>query len=197
MTYKEIINKIENGQHFSFSRYGDGELSCMFGKKGHNCDGHEYFEDLGLRLNEAFLDPRGVIGMQRLGYEMYKDQLGPNIWADADVFHKASMRGELKELFDLLIWLNVIIVGPHHLRKLEIYKHFIEVPLRNAWKDYDNIREQVKRNIDPGDIVLYCCGMMSEVLIWDMYSDDITQIDIGSALDPYVGVRSRNYHKKL
>lgn len=197
MTYLDLIDKIESFEPFSFSRYGDGEFNCMFGKAGANCDGHEYFEDLGERLNHAFLNPRGIIAVQRYGYEQYKDQLGANVWADADILHRASIEGKLHMFHEALQGNEVVLVGPKHLREFRIYDEFIEVPLRNAWKDYFCILQQLKWTIGEGDIVLYCCGMMAEVLIWDMYKDYYTQIDCGSLFDPYVGVMSRQYHKTL
>jgi len=39
-----------------------------------------------------------------------------------------------------------------------------------------------------------------EVLIddlWNIYKDTITQIDCGSLFDPYVGRKTRTYHKNL
>ena len=40
------INKLKNDEKFSFTRWGDGEWSCVFGAKGHNCDRHQYFENM-------------------------------------------------------------------------------------------------------------------------------------------------------
>ncbi len=199
MTYQEIINKLNDQEPFSFSRFGDGELNCMFGKTGANCDGHEYFPDLGERLNKAFLEPKGVVGVQRYGYSMYKDRLGPNVWADADVLHRASIAGELKEFLDSLYAKNhdIVFVGPERLRGAIPSRTFIDVPLKNAWENYDYTLKRLGFHIMKWDIVLYCCGMMAEVLIHDLHDEKLTQIDCGSLFDPYVGVKSRQYHHKL
>ena len=197
MTYQELISKLNNRENFSFSRFGDGEFACMLGKSGANCDGHEYFPDLGERLNQAWNEPKGIVGTQRYGQAMYPQFTHTGI--DADILHKASIAGELVEFLNALDRVNFILVGPSHLRRLYIPKpdHFIEVPTKNAWRDYSRIQAEVLMASAPDDVVLYCCGMMAEVLIWDMYSDDFTQIDCGSVFDPYVGVNSRQYHKKL
>jgi len=167
----------------------------MFGKKGANCDGHTYFPDLRERLCKAWDYPKGIIAVQRLGWEIYRDRLGENDLADADILHRASIKGELDLFLDQLK--DVILVGPKHLRKMTIYRDFVEVNTRNAWLSYSDTLEEVNRLVQPGDVVLYCCGMMAEVLIHDMYAEDITQIDCGSVFDPYVGVNSRQYHKNL
>ena len=167
----------------------------MLGKSGANCDGHEYFPDLGERLNQAWKDKRGIVGTQRYGQAMYP--IFTHTGIDADILHKASINGELEVFFDFL-WDfgdKVIRVGPKHLENP--WWRFIEVPLKNAWTKYADILEEVNRLVQPGDVVLYCCGMMAEVLIWDMYSDDFTQIDCGSVFDPLANVKSRKYHHNL
>jgi hypothetical protein len=194
MTYQEIIDNLENGVNFSFSRFGDGEFNCMNGKKGANCDGHEYFPNLGEALNRAWSDPRGVVAVQRLARKQFKIE---GAYPDADVIHRASIDGELKSLFTVFNQRldDLILVGPTRLRIDGC--RFIEVPLKNAWSDYERVKRELSATVFMGDVVLYCCGMMAEVLIWDFYSTKYTQIDLGSVLDPYAGVQSRTYHKKL
>lgn len=195
MTYQELINKLNNREPFSFSRFGDGEFACMLGKSGANCDGHEYFHDLGERLSQAWNDPKGIIGTQRHGQAMYPQFKHTGI--DADILHKASINGELQVFIDALRERQVFMIGPMHLNALKIHDLFRDVPLKNAWLDYDMVTEYVREIVCPGDVVVYCCGMMAEVLIWDNYRDDITQIDCGSVFDPYAGVKSRRYHANI
>lgn len=203
MTYLQLIGKLERNEPFSFSRFGDGEFNCMFGKCGANCDGHQYYTDLGERLNEAWNDPKGIIAVQRLGYEMYKDRLEGE-YADADILHRASIKGELDLFLEVLKSRkqDIILVAPERLKNAIPCRTFIEVPLKNAWLEYEHTLERIRFHVNKYDIVLYCCGMMAEVLIHDMFNfepvvDKFTQIDLGSVLDPYVGVNSRTYHKKL
>lgn len=199
MTYLQLISKLERGENFSFSRFGDGELACAFGRKGYNCDGHEYFDDLGVELRSVLDDPKGIMGLQRYGGDMFRKELAAYDipWADADILHRASIKGELGLFFDALTWRKVILVGAKHLKKLDVYDTFIEVPLKNAWLNFSDTLEEIRKIIEPDDVVLYACGMMAEVLIHKLYDDDFSQIDVGSLLDPYVGVNSRAYHKKL
>ena len=193
MTYSELINNLEQGVNFSWSRFGDGEFNCMYGKKGCNCDGHIYFDTLARRLTKAWNDPRGVVAVQLLARQIH-NILGD--YPDADILHKASIDGKLHYLLTALEGRNIILVGPDHLKSME-FDRFIAVRTKNAWMEYPNTLEEVNRLVQPNDVVLLCCGMMAEVLIWDMYSEDITMIDCGSVFDPYCGVKSRKYHHKL
>lgn len=63
-----MCEKLRKREPFSFARYGDGEWNAIYGKKGANCDGHEYFPDMGERLrrivkkrSEASIDAKATI----------------------------------------------------------------------------------------------------------------------------------------
>jgi hypothetical protein len=199
MTYDEMIDKIKNCENFSFARYGDGELNCMIGKQGANCDGHQYFDDLGKALAKAFLNPRGVRNsVQRMVREELNEQYDWDFtgYPDADILHRASINGELDRFIDAIREREVVIVGPMHLANYW-YDHFVAVPKTDAWLDKDRIQAELSKFINKDVVILYCCGMMAEVLIWENYHEDITQIDCGSVFDPYVGVKSRRYYHKL
>jgi len=199
MTYNELIHNLENNIQFSFSRFGDGEMICMWKtNRSCNCDGHKYYPELGRRLLAVLDDPKGVMGLQRLGYSQFKPYIDKYDikWCDADILHDASIAGEFGKFENALLDRRVILVGPYHLKDF-ICDVFIEVPKVNAWLKYEEVLEDVNRNVEVDDVVLYSCGMMAEVLIHNMYAEDFTQIDTGSVFDPYFGVRSRKYHYGL
>ena len=197
MSYDELISNLENGVNFSFSRFGDGELACMFGHGGYNCDLHTYFIDLGRALVEVWENPKGIIAIQGLGYRIWHERLGPNIWPNADILHHASEREGLCRFITALKKRRVILVGPKHLYQLPFWDEFVMVPDMNCWKVFPDTLEDVHRLTQANDVILYSCSMMAEVLIHKMYAEDITQIDTGSVFDPYCGVNSRSYHKKV
>lgn len=193
MTYQEIINKLNDNEQFSFSRFGDGEFNCMRGKEGSNCDDHTYFKDLGVKLALAWNEPRGVVALQRYAKEIYAiDSDLPS----ADVLHHASMESGLKSFFEALRGRTVILVGPQHIH-FDFIHYKVLVTLKNAWLLKEYVQKELKPFLVKNNVILYACGMMAEVLIWENYSDDYTQIDVGSVFDPYCGVISRQYHKKL
>ncbi|KKK48173.1 hypothetical protein LCGC14_3147820 [marine sediment metagenome] len=199
MTYKDIIHNLDNGIDFSFSRFGDGEMFCMEGKEGMNCDRHKYFPDLGKALRNVLNDPKGVMALLPNGDKLRT--LYDIDWADGRCFCDASIRGDLERFTDALIDKYVIVVGPLHLYELNFFNWFIQVPTRNAWLEYDRIKKELKPHntipVTPGNVIIYACGMMAPVLIHDLYREDITQIDVGAVFDPYCGVYSRLYHKDL
>ena len=197
MTYKEIIHNLNNCIDFSFSRFGDGEMFCMEGKEGMNCDMHTYFPDLGEALRNVLDNPKGVMGLMPNADKLRSHDIE---WADGRVFCDASIRGDLDRFMEALNDRHVGLVGPWHLRNMKFVSSFVQVPMRNAWLEYDRIKKIIytDENIwTPDVVILYACGMMAPVLIHDLYREDITQIDVGAVFDPYCGVHSRLYHKKL
>ncbi len=194
MTYKEIIHNLDNCIDFSFSRFGDGEMFCMEGKDGMNCDRHEYFPDLGKALRNVLDNPRGVMGLMPLADNLRSRNVD---WVNGRCFCDALIRGDLDLFMEALQDRYVILVGPWHLRNLEFLNWFIQVPTRNAWLEYDRIKKEIETHITVGNVIIYACGMMAPVLIHDLYREDITQIDVGAVFDPYCGVHSRLYHKDL
>ena len=104
--FEDLITKIKNKENFSFSRFGDGELNCAFGKSGKNCDGHEYFPDMSVELLKIL--NRGVdytIGLQNLGYTIWKNKIDEFVnleFCNSDILHKASIKGEFNLLFEVI-----------------------------------------------------------------------------------------------
>lgn len=204
VTFERICRMLREGENFKFSRYGDGEFNCMFGKVGHNCDGHEYFPDLGTALNDAFYsDPQYMVGIQPLSvqgglWERAKQREGyPKNIYDADVLHSASIDGRLAEFLDSTKKRKPTIVGPRHLIALSL--PILTIPDKNCWMDIDNIIHLIeyRMNWEDSFVFLLCASMASEVII-DYFKDvDATFIDCGSVFDPYAGIKSRRYHHKL
>lgn len=101
----------------------------MFGRRhGANCDGHSYFPQMGVELRRVLTDrPEYLLGLQPLAVNLFKGkiqewlekhQLTDLAWIDADVFHKASGKGELEPLVEALRQSRLIVVGPPHLSQL-------------------------------------------------------------------------------
>jgi hypothetical protein len=201
----KIITHLQNGENFSFSRFGDGEWSCLLGKNGANCDGHAYFHDMGDRLLKIVeSNPKYYMGLQTLAESTYPDEIAkyPIEWVESDCLHRASIRGEIQPFFDELNKKNIIFVGNHRHQKQNIINvdTFIEVPLNDCWRKYENTLSSLKSIVDKDDVIIYCASMMANVLIDDIYNefgDTVTQIDCGSLFEPYMGISIRSYHSKL
>jgi hypothetical protein len=202
--YATILDKLRRGERFAFSRFGDGEFNCIFGKRGQNCDGHQYFPDLGRALR-AVLESRPdyLVGVQGLARRVYKgdpefEQLVDFPYVDADALHKASQGGMLSSLFRALGERETVIVGPSHIGKLSFpFVHQIISP-RNCWEDYGKILVHCRAQATPGRVFVFCASMPAKVLIHELsLTTPCTLIDAGSVFDPYCGVKSRRYHHKL
>jgi hypothetical protein len=202
-TYQRILEMLKGGTNFKFARYGDGELYCMTGRAGRNCDGHQYFPELGARLRQAVTsNPKYMVGIQPLSVshlpekvEEYFSRINPLF--NADVFHSASIDGQLDYFFAALEGRYIILVGPAHLATLFDGSVHIVIPSRDCWLQYEQIKEQLKFHLIKDCVVLLCASMMSEVLICDLKDYPCTIIDTGSLFDPYANVKSRSYHHKL
>ena len=203
ITYAKFIHLIKEGINFKFARYGDGEFNAIFGKSGKNCDGHEYFPDLGEALKKSF-NPEIITGIQPLSLTLPYAEKVLNLMiglrlVNADVLHNASIDGKIIDLIYAIVGSNRqnVCVGPTHLTPL--FDSMIFIPDKNCWLQYDAIKRNLSEWIEENEngIILLCASMMSEVLISDFRDANVTMIDAGSVFDPYVNVKSRKYHHKL
>jgi hypothetical protein len=203
-TFSGMIDNLKSHKAFKFARYGDGEINCMTGKLGANCDGHEYFPDLGVALIESVKEePEYMVGIQPLSVDHLKFHVDVyfghfNKLYNADVLHSASIDGRLGDFIKALEGRYVILVGAVHLATMFEGVHIV-IPERNCWKQYEKVCEQIQFHISgiENAVVLLCASMMSEVIIKRFEDEYHTFIDAGSVFDPYVNVFSRRYHQKL
>jgi hypothetical protein len=209
--YVDLLNR---DIPFSFSRFGDGEWNAMLGKPGRNCDGHEYFPEMGDQLRKAVINNLDYIyAIQNMAIRnegrrisqflrAHKVSVG---WHNADTFHYANIEGGLYPLIAALRKKPVVLVGPSHLRDLRDscfpYDSFIEVPPKNCFQKIDEIREQVLscgRN-KKGVVFSLSASMPANILVHTLYpvlGKDNWLIDFGSLWDIYVGVQSRQHYEQ-
>lgn len=205
VTYSGILEDLKANKVFKFARYGDGEIYCMKGKLGGNCDNHSYFPDLGAALRQTVAEaPCYKVGIQPLSVshlredvENYFSHIQPLY--NADALHNASIDKKLDKLFHALEPRYIVLVGPAHLAAVFPNCVHIVTPRLNCWLEFEHVRQQVEFHIEGinNAVVLLCAGMMSEVLISRFEDAPHTFIDCGSVFDPYAGVKSRKYHYKL
>ena len=178
-TKLDIYTKnIEDNINFSFVKRGDGEIACMAGNEGANCDGHPYSEELGDKLKESF--------------EFLKDKADIVEWTDQVNYNILLHRkgNDLKKL--KAFWTAIgnsprrkFFVGPKRLGKVcELLKALpIEIPLVNA---FEFIKAMEFPIILDDNIFIFSCGMPAKGLIADLLkvNPNITCIDAGSSFDP-------------
>lgn len=211
-----FTGRILRGEPCSISRWGDGEWSAVLGKKGANCDLHQYFPAMGEELRGVLRRrPKYAIGMQPLGYGMFKGEIEAWLakekltdlpWMNADVFHIANHQTRLDPLIKALRRRPLVIVGPGRLRDLYSlfpYAAFIEVPMRDCYLQQDRILKEI-RTILPAlgvaPVVSFSASMAANVMIDKLYPEwgnKAFLMDFGSLWDPYVGAVTREYHAPI
>jgi len=206
MTYQELLDKIRNRERFDFSRFGDGEWACILQQGTQNCDRHQYFPSMGTALMNVLANkPDYHIAIQSLAKRRFGEQIDKYTkeydlnWCEANIIHRENIKRGLQSLFDAVSDRDVLLVGPPHLKPLAELNnwYYLEIPARNCWLKYKEIHEELKALIPVKDwVVLFCASMMANVLI-DSFAGNCTQVDVGSAFDPYVNVHSRTYHHNL
>jgi len=212
MIYQKILEMIKCEKPFSFARYGDGEWNCILHPSltTYNVDRHIYYPDLSEALKKVLRSrPKYTLGLQEYAMKKGGEEINAWLkengldglrWVDADVFHNASINNTLGQFMDELSYRETVFVAPQYLAS-NIHDEFIAVPQLNGWLEHDRILKELKDVLDYCDnaVVVFCAGMMSNVLIDEMFHFDPTHtyIDLGSALDPYAGVEKRSYHHQI
>jgi len=212
------INKLNNNELFSLSRYGDGEWMCILWKTDSNIN-TKYDNKLHEGLIDGLLtkhDEKYLLASQHLRQFKKRKRNKKNTitmldeieswllknsshihWYNADVFHYSSMDGELFPLFESLKNKKVVVVGPPWLQSLPFIDHFIETPENNAYKEIENIKSKIKQY--DNSVISLSVGPSSNILINELH-DEMSKhswlIDFGSVWDVYCGVKSRTYHDK-
>ncbi len=126
--YRQMIKKLENGENFKFSRWGDGEFGCMVGWEGKNRDGNTYLPELRKSLLKILgSQPKYYMGLQygviynpQLRIPALKKlfELTAIKWVYGDVLHVASEFRLLKEFIDALKCRNIVVIGAEYYHKL-------------------------------------------------------------------------------
>lgn len=218
MTYEELLSRLKYNSHFSFTRWGDGEFTCMKAayeetNRKFNTDKHEYFLELGINLALLLEDYQGekdyIHGLQGMSKRELPDLVQrfyyPYVkepYTDSDILHKASIKGYLDELFETLRKKDkIVLVGPDRMSGMRKYFDFnhVVIPDVNCWTEFTKVYRML-RLVPPNTIILYCASMMSNVLIdemWNQLDTWITQIDCGSVFEPYIGYSNRKYHQMI
>jgi hypothetical protein len=206
--FEDFIDKILADVPYSFSRFGDGEWKAIFRYPGANCDGHQYFPDLGARLEEAVAHPLNYIyGMQSLAvrnmeFEIMELWENSHIkWVDADIFHRAFAKGMMGHMVQALKTKRVCLVGPlylHNRRLRFLYSGgMIKIPLKDCFLDIERIKQEMLRN-ERAEVFAMSCSMATNVVIHELFpyiGDKKWMIDFGSVWDPCVGNLTRTIHK--
>ena len=208
------IDKLKTNEKFSFTRWGDGEWSCVFGAKGHNCDKHQYFESMSEELTRALVDDKGyykatwpmsvpmLTGISHLILGMKEKYDLKDNWVDARVWEESAMQDTIGPLIKQLEKMDFVVVSEKSKKDLTIdYKDFIEIPVVDCYLEKENIKNEIKRLTEKYDKPIFglSASMATNVIVDELFEeigDKCWMIDFGSIWEPYIGKVSRSYHNR-
>lgn len=196
-----FTRKILSCDNFNLVRVGDGEIQCMVGVKGHNCDFQSYSPKLQKALKESlsslgkidntFFSRWKLDGPEQAVISSLEEELGIKCTEDHDLLmHRV---GEItSDHYEL--WKTIkesprrkVFVGPDRLSGV---MHFLNVDVMTVVPQH----EAFDRPFDPealdNDIWLFSAGLAAKVWIGEVVkkNPNVTCIDTGSAFDPiFVG----------
>lgn len=195
------VDKLKNGEHFSLARYGDGELYCMWGKKGQNSNGCRYSVELRQALHESMRhagDSTFIYGLQRVlpsDRERAESEYPVN-WYDSEIFGEAVASGTLFPLIEQLRKMKVTIIGNESIsdvtKDILGWDAMVYVPQSNAFEHRERVIKSIRGNEEKSDVFLFSCGMAANAFIGELHGQiDGWLIDLGHIWDPFTGNMSR------
>jgi hypothetical protein len=219
-----FVKRLKLGRVFSFVRYGNGEWDCIFKMKTRTGSGSQSLNIAGLRqglmdgITAHQEDETYLLAMQSRTYlarckllaraERWLNHNAPRAkWCCGEVFHRASMFGNLHPLIAQLRKMRVIVVGPTSLKGLhpKIFGRagFVPVSSRDCYAQYKQILVSVldaRQQLDGPVVISFSAGPTAKVLIHDLHNQigrDTFLIDFGSLWDIYAGHKTRKYHGRV
>jgi hypothetical protein len=202
--FKEFL---DNNEPFVFAKFGDGELLCMDGARGCNCDKHPYSKDLGDKLKKAlfnisgksnayiadwnepkflkirskYTNPETADNLNLVDYQLILS-LDQNFGDHLREFYRSIKKAsETRE---------VVMVIPEKLNGVADYiaptGRIVNVPKINSFSKYDEVLSKITGDLKDNSIMITACGMMAKSLISEVITENplTTCIDFGSAFDP-------------
>lgn len=206
--YLDYFNyKIKNNENFSFTKFGDGELKCIFGFHDgeENCDRHPYTKELGELLKVALekMARRADVfigdwtGWAEDEFSQLRDDhlnckgLIPNYLYYELLLTHDSLNHNLRTLLESIknSKRKKIFIGPNKLNGIKNLLNVDEIiiaPETNSFSKYKEIKENAVKSIQKDAIFLFSFGFSSKILTSDLLSlnKEITILDFGSGFDP-------------
>lgn len=205
---------LKNGQPFSFSRFGDGEIIAMFnptyfenrqyGRWILNCGDDLkkiFFNDYPYYhcyLDGTFWDRGPHRGLE---FTAFLEKTCPQMTLyRGEIWQDLSFSGRIEELTAAISLHNPVFIGGAHLSNLVYLNGVTKMKLLtvhdlNAYDDKKVIFDQIiELSCNGHNLFAFSASIMSKVLIDELYpilGNSCYLIDFGSVFDPYCGILSR------
>jgi hypothetical protein len=206
------LQLIRNNKPFSFSRFGDGEVLCMFPDKKikKNTDGSYFDDDLIEPMKKIFHNQYDYYHcllmcsflVNKNEFTKFIDETCPNMqfyWGE--FWQGLSFAGKILEVIECLNMHKLCFIGSKHLENIKYIRgisefDFIEVPSVNAFKNFNEIVSSIKQKYKQGKrMFCFSAGYSTKIIIDTLFpviGKDAFMIDFGSVFDPYCGKLSRS-----
>jgi len=193
------VDLIERSLPFKFVRFCDGQFVQIFNRRG--IRQHRFHPEMREELIRVLREGPGegeFFALQNRALNRFGEKIGEICqltWHDGDVFHLAAIAGKLYPLIRLLKERKVAVVGPDWLSCFASGPHVHTQP-KDCYEQIDHLRDEVE-SISGVDMIVFCCGSPSRILIHDLPLEDRILLDLGSLLDLFAGHPTRGYQKEL
>jgi len=221
--FTKFLNMIKSGEHFSLSRWGDGELMILEGKaidirsKGNgefrydpNIEDYGKFRDKLIDSFEYKDDNYYIgiacpccVGQEKYQYMKDKSHQDEKHLTWANIFVNANYKRTIDELIPEFKNHSVTIVvnKNSNVHNLPFKPTNVLRVGTDAWRNNYDVLEKIGKLIQKdaveNEIFLFAAGPLANILtyeLWKYNSEKNTYIDIGSILDPYLELKlTRGY----
>ena len=202
-----------------FVKFGDGEFACAAGQQGENCDGDQYFPELGDGLRRAFCDlavtPNCYIGRWHLKDRYVSDffekvfntntqkstELIP--WVNYHCLLKDEERSHRQDMFYLVKAIQesprkkIYVCNESNARLCRVFgATHVAIPPRCWITEYESVLKQILAACEPNSIVMFSAGLCTKVAVANLLQmiPTLTCLDFGSSFDLLArGKSTRSY----
>jgi len=219
-----FLEKIDNNDYFSFSRFGDGEIICMFNPSyWKNVNGSTKY-NLGDWIYICGEDLKKIIinnhdyfrGFNWCDFESKKFNTGPHRGVECLKFlednnikkiYEGDWQGyDIKKIINSINKHNPVFIGGKHLSNIKYINgitnmELIEIDDLDAYDDKDTIINNIIDKFENGNrMFCFSASVVGKIIIDDLYTvigNKCFMLDFGSLWDPYCGKLSRSNMREV
>lgn len=206
------LDLMSNDEPFSLSRFGDGEILCMYpnGMK-ENCDGNKFFPELSAPMKQIFKNNYPYYHCLLdctfdYNADLFRALIAENCpdmeFYNGEIWQELSLNGRIEELVSHLDKHNPVLVGGKHIGNAKDIIGWTKAPYHLRIPDVDSFNsiQEIMQQI--GELYIqgyrmfcFSAGYTTKIIIDTLFpyiGHDTFMIDMGSVFDPYCGRLSRD-----
>lgn len=207
LTFEKVCEMLRNKEPFTLSRFGDGEFRAITGAAGANCDGHQYFPNMGQALRDIIEGEKRyywachlmstVTDKEAIEQYLFAKDLRIEWDCCSGIFHEEIKHGRIGKIIEAVKDRRVILVAPEYLGEI-IPCDNIVVPEKDCWKATEHVLKALDFYSESKAkyVVLFCASMAANVWIDEVFGKFHTLVDLGSGLDYHAKNPIRSYIRK-